>query len=133
MPGREEVRDTGTGVQKVFLNKGPEVLLADAAATLTAAAILGGFVRQVPTAARTVTTDTAANIDAALTNATPGDVIEVVVFNNSGGANAITLAAGTGVTLKPASPATIAQNKTATMRFVKTGAAAFDCYVVVSA
>lgn len=131
MPGVEQVRDFGKGYYQVWLNK-KETLLADAATTLTGAAIVGGFVRQVPTAGRTVTTDTAANIDAA-TNAQVGDEFRVTVFNNSAGAFAITFAAGTGVTFKPTTPSTVAQNKTAVLQFVKTGDAAYDCYFVASA
>lgn len=130
--GRGLVRDRGNGYLQLA-GESFETLLADAAATATAGQLLGGFLRQVPTAGRTVTTDTAANIDTAMPDAQVGDGFDVIIYNNSAGAFAITIAAGTGVTLKPTTPATVAQNKTAHLKFVKTGAGAYDCYVIVSA
>lgn len=68
------------------------------AGTLTAAAIAGGVInRSGPTAAYTDTTDTAANIIAALPNAQLGQSWEATIVNTTGFAE--TIAGGTGVTL----------------------------------
>lgn len=126
------VKDRGNGYPQLE-NESFETLVADAAATLSAAQLLGGFLRQVPTAARALTTDTGTNIDAAMPNAKVGDTFSVVLFNNSGGANAITFVAGAGVTLKPSASISVAQNKTCQLVFVKTGAATYDCYQILGA
>lgn len=66
--------------------------------TLTAAALVGGIVtRSGPTAAYTDTTDTAANIIAALANPEVGASFEINIKNTV--AFAQTIAAGAGVTL----------------------------------
>lgn len=73
-----------------------ETVLADANSTITAAAITGGLVTQVPTAARTDTTDTAANISAAFPNMDVGD--SYLFFICAKAAFALTIAGGTNVT-----------------------------------
>ena len=74
------------------------VALADAAATLTAAQMVNsGIFTITPTAARILTTDTAANIIAALPRNQVGTWFKFAVVNLA--AFAVTLAAGTGVTL----------------------------------
>jgi hypothetical protein len=100
--------------------------------TLTAAMLLGGFIEHPITAAATDTTDTGANLDAAIPGVAVGDSFECVLTNTSGSAVSITLAAGTGVTLKGSTTA-IAQNKSAYLVFRRTGTAAWTCYVSVSA
>jgi hypothetical protein len=99
--------------------------------TLTAAALTGGFIEHPITAATTDTTDTGANLDAAIPNAAIGDSFECVLTNTSAGAFAITLAAGAGVTLKGSTTA-IGQNKSAYLVFRRTGVGAWTCYVSVS-
>lgn len=60
------------------------------------------------TAAATATTDTAANIIAAIPNRYPGQTYRLRVINSSSGAFAWTIAGGTGVTVN--GTATVAQN-----------------------
>ena len=74
------------------------VALADAAATLTAAQMVNSSIFTItPTVARTLTTDTAANIIAALPRNQVGTWFKIAVVNLA--AFAVTLAGGTGVTL----------------------------------
>ena len=67
------------------------------AATLAAANLLGGILVRSGGAALTDTTDTAANIIAALPNARVGQTFLLIVANLNSGT--LTLAGGTGVTL----------------------------------
>ena len=71
--------------------------LADAAATLTAAQLIGGEFTITPTVARIQTTDTAVNIIAALTDCVDGSNFDFAVVNLD--AFDVTIAAGAGVTL----------------------------------
>jgi hypothetical protein len=71
--------------------------LADAAATLTAAQLSGGEFTITPTAARTLTLDTAVNIIANLTGSVDNSNFEITIVNLA--AFDVTLAAGTGVTI----------------------------------
>ena len=71
--------------------------LSDADATLTAAQLITGLFTITPTVARTLTTDTAANIIAALTGYAVGSHFKFTVVNTD--AFSVTLAAGAGVTL----------------------------------
>jgi len=74
------------------------VALSDANATLTAAQLTSSRVFTItPTVARTLTTDTAVNIVAALTGNVVGSNTEFTIINNA--AFDVTLAAGAGVTL----------------------------------
>lgn len=77
----------------------PTAISTVGAGTLTAAALTAGFISRTGTqvAAFTDTTDTAANIVAALPDAVAGTTWEVTVENNT--AYAETLAGGTGVTI----------------------------------
>lgn len=82
------------------------------AATMTAAQMRGGMIVGTPTGAANYTTDTATNIiNDFLSFCSPfiGQSYEFVIQNISAGANTITLAAGTGVTLSGGT-VTIAQN-----------------------
>jgi hypothetical protein len=80
-----------------------------ATATLTAANSYNTIIRGVPTAAATYTTATAAAIVAAIGgDCAVGTTFKVVVLNASVGANAITIAGGTDVTVSGV--ATVAQN-----------------------
>lgn len=74
------------------------VALADAAATLTAAGMIdSGIFTITPTVARTLTTDTAANLVAAMAGYQVGTWFDIVIVCLA--AFDVTLAAGTGVTL----------------------------------
>lgn len=102
-------------------------------ATLTAAQLIDGIVEHtVITGAGTDTTDTGANLDAAIPNAAVGTTFKCLLVNTSASAYAITLAGGTGVTLK-GSATTVGQAKAATLTFRRTAAATWTCYVEVSA
>ncbi|OYZ77541.1 MAG: hypothetical protein B7X65_13645 [Polaromonas sp. 39-63-25] len=74
------------------------VALADAAATLTAAQMVDSSIFTItPTVARTLTTDTAANIVAALPRYQVGTWFDIIIVNTA--AFDVTLAAGTGITI----------------------------------
>lgn len=99
--------------------------------TLTAAQVLAGFVNSAPGGAITLTLPTAALLVAGLAGAKVGDSFELSIENTSGGANSITLAAGTGGTLRGGT--TVAQNKAALLRFVLTNVtASSEAYTVHS-
>lgn len=103
--------------------------------TLTAALLLDGVIEHtVTTAAATDTTDTAANIAAAIGPVNVGDTFTCLLVNTSASSFAITLAAGTNVTIK-GSTATVPQNKTALLTFRCTNASTptYTCYVTISA
>lgn len=99
-------------------NYQPTVGTLNATGTLTAALMLGQLVTSSTAAAVTGTTDTAALIDAATPLAVNDDFEFTIV--NTGGANAFTLAGGTGVTL--VGSATVAASTSGTFRVVKTAA-----------
>ncbi len=104
---------------------------ASATASLTAAQVLGGFVNSVPVAGITLTLPTAALLVAGLTGAKVGDSFDLSIENSSAGANSITLAAGTGGTLRGGT--SIAQNKAALIRVVLTNVtAAAEAYTAHS-
>ena len=71
--------------------------LSDAAATLTAAQLIGGEFTITPTVARIQTVDTAANIISALTGSVTGSSFEFTIVNLD--AFDVTIATATGVTL----------------------------------
>lgn len=94
---------------------------ATAGTTLTAAQIAGGLIaRSGPTAAFTDTTDTAANIIAAINSMGAGEGFDLSIQNTT--ADALTLAAGTGVTL--AGTTTVSATSTRRYRVTMTGAGA---------
>lgn len=103
-------------------------------AALTATQLLSGFINSVPAGAITLTLPTAANMVAGIAGAKVGDSIDVVIENTSGGANAITLAAG-GATLRGGTA--VAQNKSALIRIVLTnvgtGTEAYTAYSLIGA
>lgn len=110
-----------------FLNTGAVVAFGGTNQTLTVAHLLNGKINGTPTGAAAYTTPTAAEIDAAFPDVATGDSFEVTIVNTSGGANAITVTGGTGVTVK--GTAAIAQNRCAKCLFLRTGAAAWDVWV----
>ena len=74
------------------------IALADAAATLTAAQMIdSGIFTITPTVARTLTTDTAANLVAAMTGYQVGTWFDIIIVNLA--AFDVTLAGGVGVTI----------------------------------
>ena len=88
--------------------------LADAAVVLTAAELYGGMFTITPTVARILTTDTAANIIAAIPNGIDTSSFEFVIVNKAG--FDVTFAGGTGVTIHGK---TIVANGSATFRVVR--------------
>lgn len=92
-------------------------------ATATVAQMLGGIITSSTAAAVTITSPTAAALDAA-TEVGIGESFEVFVIN-TGATNAITLAGGSGVTIVGA---TIGANGSSRWLFVKTAAGAFTAY-----
>lgn len=92
---RKRLEDYITASEKVV-----EVAVADAAATLTAAQLLESkLFTQEPSAARTLTTATAALIVAALVDESTGTSFEFTIVNKAAATHAITLAGGTDVTI----------------------------------
>jgi hypothetical protein len=106
------------------------------AGTYTAAILLAGAIdRDCTGGGRTDTLDTAAALVAAIPGVAVGDTLRVPVVNNSDAAEAITIAAGTGGTLKNvAAAATIPQNisRDLLIKFTNVTAAseAYDLYVI---
>jgi hypothetical protein len=87
------------------------------AITLTVTQLLGGFLLlDANGAARNVTTPTAAAIIAAVEGADIGTGFDFVIRNTAGGAYALTLVAGAGVTLS--GTATVGQNNSKWFRCV---------------
>lgn len=86
-----EVIDALTPLEKAT------AVVSSSVQTLTAADILSGVISRSGGAGLTDTTDTAANIIAAMANPVVGDGFEFTIQNNNSGT--LTLAAGTGVTL----------------------------------
>lgn len=92
---RKRLEDYITAREKVV-----EVAVSDAAATLTAAQLLESkLFTQEPSAARTLTTATAALIVAALVDESTGTSFEFTIVNKAAATHAITLAGGTDVTI----------------------------------
>lgn len=130
--GIPQARDIGNGYATIQENISAAATEADSAHTVPAANLVGGQGVTVPTLARSFTLDTAANIDTA-SGAKIGDSFTYMLVNNSAGAVAITWVTNTGLTLKPTTPPTVPQNKIGFLKFVKTGAAAYDVFVYTSA
>lgn len=89
-------------------------LTAGGAATVTAAAMIGGLVLHDPGGAVNDPTDTSDNIIAAIQGAAVGQAFYFDLINTADASETITLTAGTGVTLATYSPSTahftVAQN-----------------------
>ena len=91
---RKRLEDYVTASEKVV-----EVAVDDAAATLTAAQLLESkLFTQTPTAARTLTTATAAQIGALLVDESAGTSFEFTVINKAAATHEITVAGGSDVT-----------------------------------
>lgn len=89
-----------TGATGATFQNATAVALTDAAATLTASQIISSRLFTItPTAPRTLTTATAADILTAMSGEGVGSTFEFVIVNLAGVTHAATLAAGTGVTL----------------------------------
>jgi hypothetical protein len=89
------------------------VAASDAATTLTAAQSVNSLVIMTPTAARNVTTTTAANIVSQLGSGVKvGTTFTITLRNQASATHAMTLVGGTGVTLDSDNTNTVAATKT---------------------
>ena len=85
---------------------------SDAATTLSAANSINSLITMTPTAARNVTTATAAQIVAELVTAKVGTSFSIILRNQAASTHALTLVGGTGVTLDSDNTNTVAAAKT---------------------
>lgn len=105
---RTRITDYVTAREKVA-----EVAETDAAQTLTAAELLDSkLFTATPSAARTFTTATAAQIVAAITDEATGTSFEFTIVNLAASTHAITLAGGTNVTIVGAAAVSAATSGT---------------------
>ena len=105
----------------------PVIVATDANDILTVAKVAAGVVAYTGfTAARNLTTDTAANYLAVFPMMDIGDSIAVQIGIST--AFAGTLVAGTGITLK--GKAAVPASSSATLYLTRTGAATFDCLCI---
>jgi len=119
----------GRGGSQVFLESLTTTSPAGTTPTLTAAQLLGGYlIFTGQTAAVTATTDTGANIDAAVTNVATKDSFSVVFTNSNTASGTVTFVGGSNVTIRGNTGA-IAITKGGTLTFVRTGAGTWDCIV----
>lgn len=112
----------------------PNLSVADittvGAGTYTAAQLAGGIITRDPAgAARTDTTDTAAEIISACKLDADGETAICHLVNTADAAEAITLAGGTGVTVSNAGN-TLAQNESAILLFRRTSPTAVTLYII---
>jgi hypothetical protein len=100
-------------------------------ATLTVSQVAGGIIscNKGSDAGLTVTTPTAAALDAAFPSAKVGSTFELTITNNnnSGASSTVTVTGGTGVTI--VGSVTVARFGGSTYKFVKTGTAAYSAYL----
>ena len=75
-----------------------QAALADAAATLTAAQVLGGEAAITPTAARAITLPAAADLLALMPNAIVGTTINFAILNLAAATHAVTMTASASIT-----------------------------------
>ena len=104
---------------------------ATSTASLTAAQITGNWLVANPsTSAATYTLPTAAQIDAAVPNASVGSTFDLSVVNTGTSSGAVTLATATGITDGGNAFVAVAVTSSAVFRFRKTGDAAWSVYKV---
>lgn len=114
---------TFTGLRKVAPSATPANITTAGAGTYTAANLAVGVITRNPSgAARTDTTDTAANLISTLGLTANYQERECLIVNTATAAETITLAGGTNVTLK--GTITIEQNTAVRIAILRTGAAA---------
>ena len=104
---------------------------ATATATLTAAQVVGGMLLANPsTSAATYTLPTAAQIDAAVPNATVGSTFDLAIINIGTSSGTVTLSMGTGVTDGGNAAVAVAITSSAVFRFRKTAEGAYTVYKI---
>ena len=114
----ERVNDVETGGAVLAYPAGSTLTTAGAG-TYTAALLAGGTIRRDPSgAARTDTTDTAANLISALGLDADYKEASALIVNTADAAETITLAGGSGVTLKGA--ITVEQNTAIRIAILRT-------------
>ena len=114
---------TTTGLEKTAPSATPTNLTTNTDLTYTAAQLAVGIITRDPNGgARTDTTDIAANLITGLGLSANYQERYCTIVNTADAAETITLAGGTGVTLK--GTITIAQNQATRLAFFRTGAAA---------
>jgi hypothetical protein len=120
----------GRGSTKQAIQSSTKTSLATQNITPTAAQLLGGYIAHASvTGAGTATLDTAANIDAAISGVTTGDMFNCYYANT--GTQTVTITTNTGLSLKGTVAVTTGKN--AILSFLRTGAAAWDVVITVSA
>ena len=118
--GDGNINETYLGVQ------GPGAT-ATSTATLTAAQVTSGILVANPsTTAASYTLPTAALLDARLSNTIANDTFELSIVNLGTSSGALTILAGTGITL--VGSATVAITSSAQFRFKKTAQGAWTAY-----
>ena len=104
---------------------------ATSTATLTAAQVVGGMLLANPsTSAATYTLPTAAQIDAAVPNATVGSTFDLSIVNIGTSSGTVTLSMGTGVTDGGNAAVAVAITSSALFRFRKTAEGAYTVYKI---
>ena len=104
---------------------------ATATATLTAAQVVNGMLLANPsTSAATYTLPTAAQIDAAVPNATVGSTFDLSIVNIGTSSGTVTLSMGTGVTDGGNAAVAVAITSSAVFRFRKTAEGAYTVYKI---
>lgn len=104
---------------------------ATSTATLTAAQVVGGMLLANPsTSAATYTLPTAAQIDAAVPNATVGSTFDLAIINIGTSSGTVTLSMGTGVTDGGNAAVAVAITSSALFRFRKTAEGAYTVYKI---
>jgi hypothetical protein len=114
-------------VSELYLGVQTTPVTATGSTTLTTIQVNGGLMVANPsTTAAAYVTPTGAQLDAALANAKTDSTFELSVVNIGTGAGAITLSAGTGVTI--VGSATIAVTSSAQLLWRRTGDSAWTVY-----
>ena len=114
-------------LNEVTLGDQGTVATATVTATLTVAQITAGILSANPSVtAASYTLPTGTLIDATLTNAKVGSTFDLAIVNLGTSSGALTIVAGTGITL--AGSATVAITSSAQVRFVRTGEATYTMY-----
>jgi hypothetical protein len=123
--GGYQIGDGNTA--ELYLGVQTTPVTATGSTTLTTIQVNGGLMVANPsTTAATYVTPTGAQLDAALANAKTDSTFELRVVNIGTGSGAITLSAGTGVTI--VGSATIAVTSSAQLLWRRTGDSAWTVY-----
>ncbi len=134
--------DTKNKVLKVFngtsFGRGEPTVTTNNTAgnlTITPAMVTAGILERDPSGAnRTDTLPAASALVAGISNPYVGQILDLWVVNTADAAETIVIAAGAGGTLKPASPAAIAQNQARLYKIrltnITSGTEAYTVYAI---